>query len=125
MSIRDFVEGRGYDNTQSLAVPAGTTVTLISERITTAELLLLTHFANYVSDIMAWGSIVWNTTINGVPVASLYNVKDQLGDPANPRELGYQPQLRGNDLLEVKVTNNAAVEYSVGVSVKGKFGWER
>lgn len=123
--MNGFERRIGYDKTASETIAAGTGKTLITEVIPVGLVLMLTHFANYVSDVMAWGQVVWTVKINGNPWQGFDAVKDQLGDPANPRELGNPPIARGGDVVTITATNNSGVAYAAGVSVKGAFGFFR
>lgn len=121
-----FITRKGYDATASMNIPKGTTVTVLSVIAPGNSALMISHFANYVADIGAWGFIKWSVQVNSVPADPLGLVMDQLGDPSNPRELGLKIIARPGDVVEVKVTNltdiTLGTDYAAGVSLKGGYG---
>jgi hypothetical protein len=126
----NFVELSGYDRTKSALVTHGAgPVLLHSEKIPTGTNLRITHFGNDVGDIGAWtdnGGVSWTLKINGVPCSFINGEVNQLGTTNQPRELGDPIMVRGGDVVEVYGTNpSAATDYTMLVSVKGKYGYLR
>ena len=117
---------KGYDDTKSMNVPKGTMVTLLQLIVPGNSSFMVSHFANYVNDIGAWGFIKWSVQVNSVPDETLGNVMDQLGDPSNPRQLGRQIIALPGDVVEVKATNltdiSTGADFVAGVSLKGGYG---
>lgn len=121
----NFRRIRGYDNTSSAVVPAGSPGTvLLTERLAGGAALLVTHFGNYIGGLSdaAWGSISWTVRINGIAVPGFEDIKDQLGTPQQLRELSEPFLVRGGDLLEVIGKNTSLDNYGVGVSLQGSYG---
>jgi hypothetical protein len=106
----------------SATIPAASTVTLVSIKISNNEGFALTHFANYVGATLAWGNLTWKVLVNGIPQAPIDNQKDQRGDQITPQQV-YEEIICGPcDLLEIICTNSDAVNgYVAGVLMKGDY----
>ena len=124
-----FVVNDGFDNTSSaafLAVNAPETQTLISITVPQGsdQSLLITHFANELSDIAAWTFFTWNMYIDGVPVQAYFGVVDQLGQTNLMRKVGVDILVNAGQTLTVDVVSAALVpaNYSAVVSLIGVYG---
>ena len=126
--MKDFIVTDGYDVTKEAVIPYGNVDTVIkSQKIPSSTNLIITHFANDVSDLAAWtdaGGVTWQVRINSITVLE---TKNQLGNTSQLRELGKSIEVRGGDLIEYIAKNpSAATNYTLLVSVKGYYGyWER
>jgi hypothetical protein len=112
-----------YQETMSSAVSAGSTVTLVSFVVPSGTSLFLEDFANYVDDSLAWGSIVWNLFVNGIPVATYQGIKDQIGNQATPRKVAVDT-INGGGVFTVTATNNGSVSYNAGCTWTGELRGE-
>lgn len=119
-----FRVNQGFDETDSATVNAGATVTLLTVTVPAGsdQNLLITHFANDLSDIAAWGFFTWNMYIDSIPVKSYYGVVDQLGYTSQMRKVGVDILVGGGQVLTVQVVSTAAVAYNAVVSLIGVYG---
>jgi hypothetical protein len=120
-----FIVNQGFDETDSANCGAGATVTgLLSVSVPSGsdQSLLITHFANDLSDIAAWGFFTWNMYIDNVPVKSYFGVKSQLGFTSQMRKVGVDILVGGGQTLRIDAVSTAALAYDVLVSVIGVYG---
>lgn len=124
-----FSVNDGYDNTSSalfLAANAPETQHLITVTVPQGsdQSLLITHFANELSDIAAWGFFTWNMYIDDVPVQSYFGIQDQLGQTNLMRKVGVDILVNAGQTLLVDVVSTVAVpaNYSAVVSLIGAYG---
>ncbi len=72
-------------------------------RITVPDRFVATirGFGHELTVATAWGTIVWNFTINGAPVLNYQNFLQQIGSFINPTLLPVPIKLKWNDVFEV------------------------
>ena len=121
-----FKVSKGFDQTDSKNIPAGSTGTSIMRlKVPHSTSLRITHFGNDIGQAAGWSYITWRVMIDGVPDETLGKVKDQLGYTSQMRELGRKPIIPGGSVLEVFVENSDIVNaYDALVSFKGEYGRE-
>ena len=120
-----FIVNQGFDETDSQNCLAGATITgLLSVSVPSGsdQSLLITHFANDLSDIAAWGFFTWNMYIDNVPVKSYFGVKSQLGFTSQMRKVGVDILVGGGQTLRIDAVSTAAAAYDVVVSLIGVYG---
>lgn len=121
-----FRVSKGFDQTDSALIPAGSSGTVIMRhKVPHSTSLRITHFGNDIEQAGGWGSITWKVLIDGRPDETLGKVKDQLGYTSQMRELGRKPIVHGGSVLEVYAENSDGVNaYDALVSFKGEYGRE-
>jgi hypothetical protein len=126
-----FLVNNGYDITASASFLTGDTIndvttTVISQSVTIQgdQSLLITEFANYLSDIAAYGFFTWNMYIDGVRVGPYYGIQDQLGQPNLMRKVGIDILVNSGQTLTVDVVADKSVPapYKASVSLIGVYG---
>ncbi len=119
-----FVVNQGFDETDSATVIAGATVTLLSVTVPdgTDQSLLITHYANILSDMAALGFFTWNMYIDSVPVKAYFGVVDQLGTTNQMRKVGVDILVNSGQTLRVDAVSTAALPYGAGISLMGVYG---
>ena len=114
----DLVDEQGSNT----ALAAGGTATLITITVPPNARFELDSFATYAGEVTAFGTCTWKYKINGVPRYPLNNIKDQIGEQGNPRQI-FAADLgaRGGDVVTLDVTNADSVSHSVGGIIRGRF----
>jgi len=106
----------------SASVPAASTITLISIKISNNEHFSLTHFSNYVAASAAWGNLIWRVLRNGIPQAPIDDQRDQRGDQITPQQILEEILLNPCDLLEITAENtDPANAWVAGAIIKGDY----
>ena len=120
---------QGYDSTQSAFFAPGATTDLINITVPSGgdNALVLLKYANYTSDIAAWGYFTWNMYIDGMQVPEYSNVSDQLGLQYQMREIGIDILIKAGQTFRIEVVADAAMpivvpQYTAGISLIGVFG---
>jgi len=93
-----------------------TQVLAIDIKVTSGQTFVLSHFANFVDDAAAWGAILWEIYVDGVPVRDFSAIYDQLGAVNLPRELPFGLITAQRD-LKIYITNKTL--YTDGVTANG------
>jgi len=117
---------QGYDETQSLAFIPGQIRTLVTAVVPPGgQVLLITHFANSLSDIAAWGYFTWSVQIDGNPVSSYSAITNQLASVNQMRQVGVDIIAYPGQTLTVVCTSDITTpaNYDAVVSMIGVYGY--
>ena len=90
------------------------------------QALLLTHYANAVSDIAAWTYVTWYMTVNGRQIAEYSNITNQIGEVNRLRPIGIDIIIRSGERLIITASASALMPapYSAVNSLLGVYGNE-
>lgn len=131
LKIGGYIEVyQGYDvPTSSVTLnPGDSNIILVNTLVPAGgvQVLLLTHFANFVSDIAAWTFVTWNMTVGGRSVPEYSNVTDQIGEVNRLRLVGIDIITRASENLIIKASASALMPgpFNAGVSLLGVYGNE-
>jgi len=112
---KDFVVEKDFN--KSFYVLATATQLFFSLSVPGKARFVLTHFANYLNILTAWGSITWMIKINGVGVYPYDTLKDQYGYAAEPRPIA-PVEVNGGDLFTIEAKNDFSATVGIGVAFR-------
>jgi hypothetical protein len=105
-------------------VQPNTEAELIRINVPSGQTFVLSHFANYVGDALAWNNVNWTVIVDGVPFRNFYKFTDQIGAVNLPREIPFGHIIARRDfvvLCENANTDATGSVYAIGASIKGAY----
>ena len=105
-------------------VQPNTEAELIRINVPAGQTFVLSHFANYVGDALAWGNVNWTVILDGVPFRGYFKITDQVGAVNLPREIPFGHMVARRDLVIIcENANTDATDsvYAIGASIKGAY----
>lgn len=102
----------------SVTIAPGATGTLLTILIPAQVVLRLKDFSNYLSNLMAWGSVTWSMNINGRPLPPYDTLLDQMGS------LGLRSPIEEIELTAGIFTITAVNGFAVALAAGASLGFE-
>ena len=120
---------QGYDKITSAFFSPGQSRDLVTQTVSGGSdgVLVLLKYANYTSDIAAWGLFTWNMYIDNVQIPEYSNISDQYGLQYQMRDIGIDIVVKLGQTLRIEVVASSSMpvvipQYTAGVSLIGVYG---
>lgn len=97
-------EAEDLVNESGTALSNGTAVQVIGYHVPDRHVAAFPRFGQMLDRAAEWGTVLWTIQVNGKPIRTYYNMKQQRGTLIEPTFMAKPILLRGKDFIQVMAT---------------------